>query len=62
MADHVHLILELGADGDEPVGSLGQAGSGHSQHFWGWLQLIEALEERIRQLRQANPKEGAAPS
>ena len=57
MADHVHLTLELGADGDEPVGSLGQAGSGHSQRFWGWLELIEAVAERIRQLRQAHPEQ-----
>jgi hypothetical protein len=63
MADHVYLSLELGADGDEPVGSLGDPGTGPSRRFWGWLELIEAVEERIRQLgqadrEQANGKEG----
>ena len=57
MADHVHLTLELGADGDEPVGSLGHLGSGRSRRFWGWLELIEAVEDCICQLRQANPEE-----
>ena len=59
MADHVHLNLELGADGDEPVGLLGDPGTGHSRRFWGWLELIEAVEERVRQLRQLKPEEGA---
>jgi hypothetical protein len=63
MADHVHLSLDLGADGDEPVGSLGQPGTGRARRFWGWLELIEAVEECIRQLRQANhQEEGASPS
>ena len=57
MADHVHLTLELGADGDEPVGSLGQHDTGRSRRFWGWLELIEAVEDCICQLRQANPEE-----
>ena len=57
MADHVHLTLELGADGDEPVGSLGHLGTGRSRRFWGWLELIEAVEDCICQLRQANPEE-----
>ena len=51
MADHVHLTLELGADGDEPVGSLGHLGTGRSRRFWGWLELIKAIEEWICQLR-----------
>jgi hypothetical protein len=67
MADHVHLSLELGADGDEPVGSLGRPGTGHSRRFWGWLEFIEAVEECIRQLCQAdreeaNREEGPSPS
>jgi hypothetical protein len=67
MADHVHLTLDLGADGDEPVGSLGHPATGHARRFWGWLELIEAVEECVRQLRQAdreqaNPEEGASPS
>ena len=57
MADHVYLNLELGADGDEPVGSLGDPGTGHSRRFWGWLELIEAVEECIRQLCRANREE-----
>jgi hypothetical protein len=62
MADHVYLSLELGADGDEPVGSLGDPGTGQSRRFWGWLELIEAVEECVRRLRQANPEQGASPS
>jgi hypothetical protein len=57
MTHHVHLTLDLGADGDEPVGSLGRAGAGRSRRFWGWLELIEAVEECIRQLRQVNPEQ-----
>ena len=45
MADHVHLTLELGTDGDEPVGSLDHPGTGRSRRFWGWLELIEAAPE-----------------
>jgi hypothetical protein len=60
MEDRVHLTLELGADGDEPVGTLRHLGTGHSQRFWGWLELIEAVQERIRQLSQANPEKGAS--
>ena len=67
MAGHVHLTLELGTDGDEPVGSLEHPGTGRSQRFWGWLELIEAVEECVRQLRhtdqeQADREEGASPS
>jgi hypothetical protein len=61
MADHVHLTLELGADGDEPVGSLGRPGAGSARRFWGWLELIEAVEECVRQLRQANNEEEGTP-
>ena len=62
MDDRVHLILELGADGEEPVGSLSHDDTGRVQRFWGWLELIEAVQERIGQLRQANPRKGASPS
>ena len=66
MEDPVYLTLELGADGDEPVGSLSHPGTGHCQRFWGWLELIEAVQESVRQLRPANPKKeernGASPS
>ena len=51
MADHVHLTLELGTDGDEPAGSLDHPGTGRSRRFWGWLELIKAIEEWICQLR-----------
>jgi hypothetical protein len=57
MADHVYLSLELRADGDEPVGSLGHPRTGHSRRFWGWLELIEAVEECIGQLCQADREE-----
>jgi hypothetical protein len=53
MADRVQLRLELGADGEEPVGSLSHPGTGRSQRFWGWLELIEAVHECLRQLRPA---------
>jgi hypothetical protein len=60
MADRMHLNLELAADGDEPVGSLSHPGTGHSQRFWGWLGLIEAVQECIHQLRPAGETEGAS--
>ena len=53
MDGRVHLTLELGADGQEPVGSLSHDGNGRVQRFWGWLELIEAVQERIRQLTHA---------
>jgi hypothetical protein len=60
MADHVRLTLDLTADGDEPVGSLGPAGSGRTRRFWGWLELIGAVEEYIRQVNpdQVKPETG----
>jgi hypothetical protein len=60
MADRMRLTLELAADGDEPVGSLGHPGTGASQRFWGWLELIEAIQECIHQLRPADRTEGAS--
>lgn len=53
MADPLQLRLELGADSEEPVGSLSHLGTGRSQRFWGWLELIEAVQECLRQLRPA---------
>jgi len=61
MADRVHLTLNLDADGEEPVGSL-QDPTGRSQQFWGWLELIEAIQAGMRQLRQANAKKGTPRS
>jgi hypothetical protein len=58
MADHVQLTLELRAEGDEPAGLLEHPGSGRSQSFWGWLELIAALQEYIGQLRQAKASPG----
>jgi len=56
----MHLTLELAADGDEPVGSLGRSGTGAGQPFWGWLELIEAIQECIHQLRPTANTEGAS--
>jgi hypothetical protein len=61
MADHVQLTLMLRADGDEPAGLLEHPGTGRSQPFWGWLELIAALQEYIGQLRQAKANQGAVP-
>jgi pimeloyl-ACP methyl ester carboxylesterase len=48
MADHIALTLDLEADGEQPTGSMRHP-SGQSLHFWGWLELIEAVQSCLPQ-------------
>jgi pimeloyl-ACP methyl ester carboxylesterase len=48
MADHLAFTLDLEADGEQPTGSMRHP-SGRSLHFWGWLELIEAVQSCLPQ-------------
>ena len=57
-ASNVRITLEVEAGADPIRGSLEQS-DGRSQPFWGWLELIEALQRAAAEEPERTPRRKA---